>query len=253
LSAVVEAAYAVLRPVKHERGGENTSERDGAEQELPLSFELPARQINEGSVMKSFLITCIAATTLGISAAVAADTSTPAAPANAAADATTPSEVFIDKQDVGLVRAPKLVGVAVYDSNNKSVGKIDDILLDHSGEVKAVVIGVGGFLGIGKKDVAVPYSSIHWQTEQRSVATNEPPAATPAGNTGPLTGTADKPVTKQIDPAAAEAYQGYPDRAIIDITQAQLKSAPEFKYAENPEQKMDTTAPAAPATPAQKP
>jgi sporulation protein YlmC with PRC-barrel domain len=201
--------------------------------------------------MKSFLITCIAATTLGISAAVAADTSTTTtAPANAAADATTPSEVFIDKQDVGMVRAPKLVGVAVYDSNNKSVGKIDDLLIDHSGQVKAVVIGVGGFLGIGKKDVAVPYGSIHWQTEQRSVATNEAPAANPAGNSGAMTGTAEKPATKQIDPAAAEAYQGYPDRAVIDISQAQLKSAPEFKYAENPERKMETTAP---ATPAQKP
>jgi sporulation protein YlmC with PRC-barrel domain len=200
--------------------------------------------------MKSFLITCIAATTLGISAAAAADTSAPAAPANAAADATTPSEVFIDKQDVGMVRAPKLVGVAVYDSNNKSVGKIDDLLIDHSGQVKAVVIGVGGFLGIGKKDVAVPYGSIHWQTEQRSVATNEAPAANPAGNSGAMTGTAEKLATKQIDPAAAEAYQGYPDRAVIDISQAQLKSAPEFKYAENPEQKMETTAP---ATPAQKP
>jgi sporulation protein YlmC with PRC-barrel domain len=160
--------------------------------------------------------------------------------------------VFIDKQDMGLVRAPKLVGVAVYDSNNKNVGKIDDILLDHSGQVKAVVIGVGGFLGIGKKDVAVPYGSIHWQTEQRSVATSEPPAANPAGNSGAMTGSAEKPVAKRIDPAATEAYQGYPDRAVIDVSQAQLKSAPEFKYAENPEQKLDATAPATPGTPAQK-
>ncbi len=202
--------------------------------------------------MKSLLITCIAATTIGIGAAVAADTTTPSAPANASADATTPAEVFIDKQDVGLVRAPKLVGVAVYGSDNKSVGKIDDILIDHNGAVKAVVIGIGGFLGIGKKDVAVPFNSLHWQTEQRSVAINEPPAANPAGNSGSMTATNDKPATKRIDPAAAEAYQGYPDRAMIDATQAQLKSAPEFKYAENPEQKADAMAPAAPATPAQK-
>ena len=110
--------------------------------------------------------------------------------------------------------------------------------------MKAVVIGVGGFLGIGRKDVAVPYSSIHWQTEQRSVATNEPPAANPAGNAGSVSGPSEKPAAKRIDPAETEAYQGYPDRAIIDISQAQLKSAPEFKYAENPEQKLDTTAPA---------
>jgi len=200
--------------------------------------------------MKSFLLGCIAATTLGIAAAAAADTSTPAAAGDKTADATTPSEVFIDKQDVGLVRAPKLVGVAVYDSNNTNVGKIADIMLDHNGEVKAVVIGVGGFLGIGSKDVAVPFSSLHWQTEKRSVATDEPPAANPAGKTGAMTGSADKPAAKAVDPAATEAYQGYPDRAIIDVTQAQLKSAPEFKYAENPEQKMNATAPAAPATPA---
>ena len=202
--------------------------------------------------MKSLLIGCIAATTMGVAAAAAADTAAPAAAPSATSDATTPSEVFIDKQDMGLVRAPKLVGVAVYDSNNKNVGKIDDILLDHSGEVKAVVIGVGGFLGIGKKDVAVPYGSIHWQTEQRSVATSEPPAANPAGNSGAMTGSAEKPVAKRIDPAATEACQGYPDRAVIDVSQAQLKSAPEFKYAENPEQKLDATAPATPGTPAQK-
>jgi len=202
--------------------------------------------------MKSLLIGCIAATTMGVAAAAAADTAAPAAAPSATSDATTPSEVFIDKQDMGLVRAPKLVGVAVYDSNNKNVGKIDDILLDHSGQVKAVVIGVGGFLGIGKKDVAVPYGSIHWQTEQRSVATSEPPAANPAGNSGAMTGSAEKPVAKRIDPAATEAYQGYPDRAVIDVSQAQLKSAPEFKYAENPEQKLDATAPATPGTPAQK-
>ena len=64
--------------------------------------------------MKSFFLGCVAATTLAIAAAAAADTSTPAA-GDKAADATTPSEVFIDKQDVGLVRAPKLVGVAVYE------------------------------------------------------------------------------------------------------------------------------------------
>ena len=69
------------------------------------------------------------------------------------------------------MRAPKLVGVAVYDKDNKSVGKISDMLMDKHGKVEAVVIGIGGFLGIGAKNVALPYDQIHWQTEQRTVAT----------------------------------------------------------------------------------
>jgi hypothetical protein len=148
---------------------------------------------------------------------------------------------FIDSQAPGLLRAPKLVGVAVYGSDNKSVGKIDDLLLDKDGTVKAVVIGVGGFLGIGKKDVAVPYSAIKWQTEARTVATNDaPPANSASGTTANgATGAGDKMASNQtntvkIDPAKTEAYQGYPDRAVIDMSQDQLKNAPEFKYASNP-------------------
>ena len=63
-------------------------------------------------------------------------------------------------QDKGQWRAPKLIGVDVYGPDNKQIGKIDDILMDHDGKAQAVVIGVGGFLGIGNKDVAVPFSAV---------------------------------------------------------------------------------------------
>jgi sporulation protein YlmC with PRC-barrel domain len=206
--------------------------------------------------MRSLLIGCIAATTLGVAVAGAQSTNAgdkaaqPAATSNTSAANTT----FIDKQETGLVRAPKLVGVAVYDSNNKSVGKVADILLDKSGAVKAVVIGVGGFLGIGSKDVAVPYDAVHWQTEERTVATNEPPPGGTPGQTGAMNAPMDKAgATKKIDAAETEAYQGYPDRAVVDVSQDQLKAAPEFKYASNPETKVGTTGDGVPATPAQKP
>ena len=67
---------------------------------------------------------------------------------------------FVAMQDKGQWRAPKLIGVDVYGPDNKQIGKIDDILMDHDGKAQAVVIGVGGFLGFGKKDVAVPFSAI---------------------------------------------------------------------------------------------
>ncbi len=49
----------------------------------------------------------------------------------------------------------------VYDKSQNSIGKIDDVLLDDkSGKVTALIIGVGGFLGMGEKDVALPFSAV---------------------------------------------------------------------------------------------
>lgn len=49
------------------------------------------------------------------------------------------------------------------DTNAEQIGKINDLVLDTDGQVKAVVIGIGGVLGIGEKNVAVAYSDINWQ------------------------------------------------------------------------------------------
>jgi sporulation protein YlmC with PRC-barrel domain len=49
----------------------------------------------------------------------------------------------------------------VYDKGQNSVGKIDDVLIDKSGKITALIVGVGGFLGIGEKDVALPFSAVH--------------------------------------------------------------------------------------------
>ena len=73
--------------------------------------------------------------------------------------------VFVTKQAVTEWRAPKLVGVTVYGADDQRVGKIKDVVIDHDGSVRAVVIGVGGFLGIGTKDVGVPFTAIQWRTE----------------------------------------------------------------------------------------
>jgi sporulation protein YlmC with PRC-barrel domain len=157
---------------------------------------------------------------------------------------------FIQKQETGQLRAPKLVGVAVYDKENKNIGKIDDLLVDKDGKVQAVVIGVGGFLGIGKKDVALPYDAIQWQTEQRTVATNGT-ASGSANNTGTTTttnGAATQPAQKTMSPSEEEAYNGYPDRAVVDFSGSTLKNAPEFKYASQTMNSDGTT-----TAPAQKP
>ena len=49
----------------------------------------------------------------------------------------------------------------VYDSNENKIGDIKDVLVDKSGKVVALIVGVGGFLGAGEKDVAVPFEAVH--------------------------------------------------------------------------------------------
>ena len=49
----------------------------------------------------------------------------------------------------------------VYDPNDNKIGEIMDVLVDKSGNATALIVGVGGFLGAGEKDVAVPFDAVH--------------------------------------------------------------------------------------------
>jgi len=48
----------------------------------------------------------------------------------------------------------------VYDAQNNKIGDVDDVLVGADGKINALVIGVGGFLGIGEKHVIVPFSAV---------------------------------------------------------------------------------------------
>jgi sporulation protein YlmC with PRC-barrel domain len=51
----------------------------------------------------------------------------------------------------------------IYDNNQAKIGEIDDVLMDKTGTVTGLVVSVGGFLGIGSKDVIVPFSDVNLQ------------------------------------------------------------------------------------------
>jgi sporulation protein YlmC with PRC-barrel domain len=53
----------------------------------------------------------------------------------------------------------------IYDPSDSKIGKIDDVLVSNTGQVNAVIVGVGGFLGAGEKDVAVPFSAVKQTTK----------------------------------------------------------------------------------------
>jgi sporulation protein YlmC with PRC-barrel domain len=48
----------------------------------------------------------------------------------------------------------------VYDNRDNKIGEVNDLLLDSGGKVNAVMVGVGGFLGVGEKNVAVPFQAL---------------------------------------------------------------------------------------------
>ena len=127
-------------------------------------------------------------------------------------------------------RASKMAGLSVYNDKNESVGSINDLLTDKSGNIKAVIIGVGGFLGVGEHLVAVPFDKVKFVSEPVAYTSASGSADTgskrPAGAAPSTTTTGAANTT----PPAAKANPWYPDHAIYNATKDELKAMPEFKY-----------------------
>jgi sporulation protein YlmC with PRC-barrel domain len=85
-------------------------------------------------------------------------TAVPAAPA-AGMTATTDGN-YLTEQAATQVSANDYIGKSIYNSENESIGNVNDLLFEENGGLVAAVVGVGGFLGIGEKDVALPISKL---------------------------------------------------------------------------------------------
>ena len=57
---------------------------------------------------------------------------------------------------IGWSAKKKIMGKAVYNDNNQKIGVIDDLIVTPDRSLSYAIIGVGGFLGVGKHDVAIP-------------------------------------------------------------------------------------------------
>jgi hypothetical protein len=123
-------------------------------------------------------------------------------------------------------RGSKVIGLGVYNDKNESVGSINDLLMDKSGNIKAVVLGVGGFLGVGEHLVAVPFDKIKFVdqpvaytgTASTSSNSSRPATSTTTGSSSTTTSTTSR------------ATPWYPDHALFNATKDELKAMPEFKY-----------------------
>ena len=140
-------------------------------------------------------------------------------------------------------RASKVIGLNVYNDGNESLGSINDLLTDKNGKIAAVVVGVGGFLGVGERFAAIPFEKVKFVNEPMkpaATATNSAmPGTRPVPNstttTGAATGAVAPGTTTTTVPNASPAMTAapnpwYPDHAVVSVTKDELKAMAEFKY-----------------------
>jgi hypothetical protein len=124
------------------------------------------------------------------------------------------------------IMASKIIGTTVVSANNESIGDVNDVIVDRSGRALAVVIGVGGFLGIGEKDVAVAFSALEFASrEQANQMTSMGRPATGGGDGVSTTGSTSTSSSGATGPVGSN---GAPDRVILRMTKSELQAAPTF-------------------------
>ncbi len=101
---------------------------------------------------------------------------------------------FVSNVGANQMVVSKLMGTAVNNPAGEKLGDINDVVIDAQGKPNVIVIGVGGFLGIGEKNVGVPFDALTFSMK-------------PDSNTRV---------------------------ALLDATKDSLKAAPTFIYPENP-------------------
>ncbi|MER8574379.1 PRC-barrel domain-containing protein [Mesorhizobium sp. M1338] len=116
------------------------------------------------------------ATTASNEVAPAPTATVPAAPSSdsaqkapAPADQTTTGSIdksTLTETPIGQIRAEDFVGTTVYGANDVNVGEIGDVVLNGDKTVDAVIIDVGGFLGVGEKEVAVGMDNLKFMTDK---------------------------------------------------------------------------------------
>ena len=103
-------------------------------------------------------------------------------------------------------QSSKLIHMNVYNAQNEKIGDIKELMLNKSGKVENVVIGVGGFLGMGEHDVAVNFDRLKWSDSAATTGSGQSAAE-----------------SKKTD-------RNYPDHAVLNATKDQLKAMPNFQY-----------------------
>jgi hypothetical protein len=160
---------------------------------------------------------------------------------------------FVTAQEPSDWLASSLIGRTVYNEQEENLGNINDVIFGEDGQVVAILIGVGGFLGIGQKDVGVQFSALQFRPEAPAEA-GRPEDARETGVMDQLPATGERPAESQTpmattetppvpgqapgtlsdsdrQPVAAEEDAEHSNIIIVlNTTREQLEAAPAFAY-----------------------
>lgn len=127
----------------------------------------------------------------------------------------------------GQWRTYKMIGLDVYNQNNEKLGDISELLADQTGKIQTAILGVGGFLGVGERMVAVSFDQLKFvnQPIETKMASGTQTSTKSADSTTATTGAATT-----ARPVRSASEQWYPDHAVINLTADQLKAMPRFEY-----------------------
>jgi len=123
----------------------------------------------------------------------------------------------ITQQEPGEYLADDLIGAYVRNAQNENIGSVSDLVIDRNGQVKAAILSVGGFLGIGDKHVAVPWDQVRLMPPGSGASSG----SGAGGLAGTITGASRNPAVK------------------VDLTKEQLQKAPAYRPASEQRREED--------------
>ena len=162
-------------------------------------------------MLKTLMMTA-AAGALMVSGALAQDKPSASKPE---AKSETSNPHFVKEQGTDHFVFSKFKGTNVMGPDDAKVGDVTDMLFDKNGKILGLIVGVGGFLGIGEKNVAIAMDAFQMM-----------PADT--GTTGSAGGAASDPTNMKLK---------------VTWTKDQLKNAPDFQYYKPPSRTSTTGSP----------
>jgi sporulation protein YlmC with PRC-barrel domain len=134
---------------------------------------------------------------------------------------------FVEKQQAGEWLTHRLVGTKVLNGQAEEIGEIKDVVLDAKGQATTVVVGVGGFLGIPEKLVAVRYTDIQIGDVVHSTRIVVLDATKDALKAAPAYEATDPGTTERVKQKASDWYTAAKAK-VMELTKAASDKAKEM-------------------------
>jgi sporulation protein YlmC with PRC-barrel domain len=147
---------AAAQNAAEETGGEATDEMAAAPVPAAPATDAPADQTAAAPVQPVAPATEAPADETAAAPAEDATTETAQAPATDEVQTGAIDRSSLNEIEMGQIRSEDFVGTTVYGANDENVGEVGDVIMSaDGGQIDAVILDVGGFLGIGEKEVAL--------------------------------------------------------------------------------------------------